>query len=169
VSADTLAAALVADGWEHMAADGRDLYWHLDADGELVRVYWRNPSFLVRFTALPANAEGHMLHWEATLFHASEQMVLEAARAAVAHDDDPAIISRLKGWTLCPLRALDADPLASFSYETADGQRYLELRVVADTREQIRPTLYAVCEDTGARIYTEPNCPSGVVAAVALG
>jgi hypothetical protein len=170
VSAANLADALLADGWTHQPADGRDMYWHLGEDGELVRVYWRNPSFMVRIVALPADAPGHQLDWEAVLFHATEQMVLDAVRAARAHDDDPAIISRLgKNWTLCPIRAMDADPLASFSYERDDALRYVELRVVHDEREQIRTTLYATCEDNGARIYTEPNCPSGVVAAVALG
>lgn len=166
-SAD-LGETLAAEGWRHSPDTGRDTWYNITPDGEIIRVRWRNPAFTVRLTAQAPDSSD--LHWEATLCHASEPMLLRAARAALTVDDDPPLISRLpqEDWVVCPLRDLDANPLASFSYGTEDGGRYVELRVVADEREQVRPTVYAEGPD-GARIYTEPNCPAGVVAAVALG
>lgn len=160
-----LGRILEAEGWRHSPDNGRDTWYNVTDDGEIIRVRWRNPVFVTSLSAQPAAEQG--LRWEATLFHANEQVVLAAAHAALADDDDPPVISRLdQGWASVPLRdVVGADPLASYSYGTNDG-RYLEVRVVADEREQVRPTLYAERGET--RLYTEPDCPAGVVAAVVL-
>ena len=169
----TLTQALTEDGWRHMEDGKRDTWGISDAAGDTVIARWRDPDFMVQLSNLGNPATDMRLRWEATLFHTPEPVVLAAARAAAAHDDKPDVISRLpEGWHLCPVRAQGADPLASYAYETDNRylySRYLEYRVVEHSGpEQIRAVLY-VARDDGPRLYTEPDCPAGVVAAVAFG
>jgi hypothetical protein len=169
VTAATLGAALQAEGWRHTEDTHRDTWTTSDTTGDTVIARWRDPDFMVQLSNLGNPATDMRLRWEAALFQPTEPMVLAAARAAAAHDDVPDIIHRLpEGWHLCPVQALGVDPLASYAYGTDDG-RYLEYRVVEHAGpEQIRAVMYVVRGD-GPRLYTEPDCPAGVLAAVALG